>query len=52
MMIRGVDMADGEAFMTVRVSEGMPLHEVVGLTWTLHEDAKRQTRDCFNERDG
>lgn len=49
MMVRGVDIEDGAPFMAIRSSEGIPLHEIVGLAWTLYDDAQNQTRRALAE---
>lgn len=49
LMIRGIDTSDGRPFMAIRSSSGVAMHEVLGMSWVMYEDAKRQVREGLEE---
>jgi hypothetical protein len=42
MILRGVSMDDGLPFTATRISSNVSPAEIVGLSWTLHEDSKHE----------
>lgn len=49
MIVRGVDMSDGTGFTATRITHSITPAEVIGLSWTLHEDSKMQMREWLSE---